>query len=192
MKMLREIFYAYMQKYPGEAEGMQRLQSLLETFDPPRWIDRKNFTGHATASAFILDARAEHVLMIHHRFLNRWLQPGGHIDAADATPLAAAQREAHEEVGLPKSALRVVATGSDPLIPFDVDSHAIPANPKKAEAAHWHYDFRYLFRLEAKSDLAAQAEEIVNCRWTPLAELAADNDFERVSGKLARFLITGD
>jgi 8-oxo-dGTP pyrophosphatase MutT (NUDIX family) len=189
MKMLHEIFDAYLRKYPDETTALERLRSLLETYDPTQWIDRKNFTGHATASAFILDADARNLLMIHHRFLNRWLQPGGHIDAADPNPMAAAQREVHEEVGLPTTVLHAVAMDSDRPIPFDIDSHSIPANPKKAEAAHWHHDFRYLFQLKGESDLAVQPEEIVSCRWMPLTELAEDVGFARVSAKLRTIVL---
>ena len=42
--------------------------------------DRKNFTGHLTATAIVLDAGQNRFLAIHHKFLNLWLGPGGHCD----------------------------------------------------------------------------------------------------------------
>ncbi|HEY6909072.1 MAG TPA: hypothetical protein VI356_06870, partial [Myxococcales bacterium] len=34
--------------------------------------------GHLTGSGFVLDASRSRVLLLHHKKLGRWLQPGGH------------------------------------------------------------------------------------------------------------------
>lgn len=46
---------------------------------------RINLAGHLTASAWILSPDQKSILMIHHKKLNRWLQPGGHLEAQDDT-----------------------------------------------------------------------------------------------------------
>src|SRR5437762_10909961 len=43
--------------------------------------------GHFTASAFVLSPDYDEVLLIFHKKLGRWLQPGGHVDAGDASPM---------------------------------------------------------------------------------------------------------
>ena len=50
-----------------------------------------------TASVYILDQ--DRILLIYHNKLQKWLPPGGHVEANE-TPHEAAQREAKEETGL--------------------------------------------------------------------------------------------
>ena len=56
--------------------------------------------GHITASAVVLDATREHVLLTLHPRVGKWLQLGGHCEPADASLVDAALREASEESGL--------------------------------------------------------------------------------------------
>src|SRR4051812_13856407 len=57
--------------------------------------------GHITASAVVMDADAERTLLIYHRKLSRWLQPGGHVEPSDVSLAEAALREATEETAIP-------------------------------------------------------------------------------------------
>lgn len=117
--------------------------------------------GHVTASAWIVDHDHTHALLVHHRKLNRWFQPGGHIED-DADIASAAQREAQEECG-------VAATLGKHDVLFDVDVHLIPANSK--ETAHWHYDIRLLLIADRGRPVTVSAES-KDVRWFPLPELA--------------------
>ena len=54
--------------------------------------------GHLTSSALVVDADAERVLLLEHRKLRRWFQPGGHADG-EANLARSALREAGEEIG---------------------------------------------------------------------------------------------
>src|ERR1700729_705751 len=51
---------------------------------------------HIVTSAYVV--YENEVLLIHHRGLNRWLAPGGHMNFAE-TPEACAIREVREETG---------------------------------------------------------------------------------------------
>src|SRR4051812_38099205 len=53
--------------------------------------------GHFTASGFILSPDGHSVLLIHHTKLDRWLQPGGHVESVDVSLSASAAREVLEE-----------------------------------------------------------------------------------------------
>ncbi|WP_047573085.1 NUDIX domain-containing protein, partial [Pseudomonas syringae] len=66
-------------------------------------------------------------LLIHHAALGIWVQPGGHVDPGES-PVLAALRELLEETGVIGELLlqRI----------FDIDIHAIPANPRKGEPDH--------------------------------------------------------
>lgn len=97
--------------------------------------------GHLTASALLVDPVGQRVLLLHHKKLGKWLQPGGHCDG-DPDLAAVALRECQEESGI--SDLEIV-----PEI-IDLDIHRIPARP--SEPDHWHLDSRFL--VIAKPDAA--------------------------------------
>jgi 8-oxo-dGTP pyrophosphatase MutT (NUDIX family) len=103
-------------------------------------FDRTNPTGHITGSAWVVNPLRNRVLLLHHAKLDRWLQPGGHSDG-DFNTLAVAQRELHEESGLP---LEICLPANEDI--FDVDIHAYPR--KGSEPPHIHYDVRFLFEID--------------------------------------------
>ncbi len=100
--------------------------------------------GHVTGSGLLISADGKRVLMNHHRVLNKWLCFGGHADG-DMDIMNVAKREIIEESGIKN--IEAVIHGT-----FDVDVHAIPANPHKQEPAHMHFDIRYLFRVQSAAD----------------------------------------
>ena len=132
--------------------------------------------GHFTASAFVVDAPRERLLLVHHRELDVWLQPGGHIEPGDATMLSAAEREVVEETGV-----QGLVAVEDRL--FDIDVHRIPAHG--GTPPHFHHDLRFLF--STSHDALAHAEEVKDARWVPLAELPAytpDQSVRRAARKI--------
>jgi 8-oxo-dGTP pyrophosphatase MutT (NUDIX family) len=141
-----------------EASLLKVLRFLALSPDP---FGRANPEGHITGSAVIGRPDGSAFLLVHHRKLGRWLQPGGHTDPGDADVLATALREAREETGL--TALSAAAGGR----PFDVDVHEIPERP--GEPAHLHFDVRYL-ATTSETALAAQVEEVAGVRWFTLEE----------------------
>jgi 8-oxo-dGTP pyrophosphatase MutT (NUDIX family) len=119
--------------------------------------------GHLTASAFVVAPSGDRVLLIRHRTLGLWLQPGGHFEVGDETLVGAAAREAEEETGVH---LGAVLSGL-----FHVDVHRVPANAKRGEGAHLHHDLRVLFRASAL-ELSAR-DEVDAAAWFSWEELAA-------------------
>jgi 8-oxo-dGTP pyrophosphatase MutT (NUDIX family) len=141
--------------------------------------------GHFTASGFVLSPDGGSVLLVLHRKLSRWLQPGGHIDPADADLFAAACREVAEETGLN----HLLAEGDDGGV-FDVDIHPIPA--RKTEPAHEHFDVRFLLRASA-TDITRN-DETHDAEWVPLGALAdrmSHPDEARVIRKLRGLGVSG-
>lgn len=176
---------AYLGLHADEAPGLSGLVEQLAAGG--ELFARGNMRGHITTSALVYDERADRVLMIHHRVLGRWLQPGGHHEGLE--PLeASAAREVAEETGVHD--LSAWRCGPEPAAPFDIDSHAIPANPAKAEAGHVHHDFIYLFRADSRAALRPQLAEVSGARWMPRAEFAAlpEPRFARLDGKLQALL----
>ncbi len=190
----------------GAKAAMQQL--LLHTPNPTY---RTAFNpGHFTASAFITNANRDKLLLIWHKKLQKWLQPGGHIDNTDASPLAAALRETAEETGLTAKALlaaeladidvhEIPARESNSELeefknqqPAHVSraeleefSHKEPAHVSRAEPAHYHFDLRFLCEADDKAPLIA-SDETPELRWVPLSELPQQSNFTRWLALLAK------
>jgi 8-oxo-dGTP pyrophosphatase MutT (NUDIX family) len=141
---------------------------------PQLWWQRSVSEGHVTASAMVINRQRTHALLLHHAKLNRWLQPGGHIDDVDADPAYGALREAREESGLLQLSL-----ANEKL--FDVDVHAIPA--RGAEPAHLHYDVRYLVVADAMD--IALSDESLAFQWKPIHDLL-DSSMDESIARMAR------
>ncbi|WP_457091222.1 NUDIX hydrolase [Microvirga sp. P5_D2] len=131
---------------------------------------RRTFPGHITSSAFIMDEAGRRILLIHHRSLGRWLQPGGHYEPPDDLAQSAL-REAFEETGV--EGLRLDSWHAASGIPVDIDSHLIPARPARDEPEHWHHDFRYIVRAAGVSGIRPDFAEVHNAEWRGLSELEA-------------------
>ncbi|SOD80771.1 NUDIX hydrolase [Spirosoma fluviale] len=141
----------------------------------PDCFDRSLLVGHITGSAWICSPDRQQVLLIHHRKLDRWLQPGGHADG-DPNVAAVALREAQEETGL--ASLRLL---SDSI--FDVDIHEIPT--RKEAPAHLHYDIRFCFEADPLEPFG-NSGEIKNIQWFSLKdakELANERSISRMLEK---------
>jgi len=93
---------AYRGRYPEEQVRVDRVRRFVETHAD--CFERTCRDGHVTGSAWILSADECHVLLVHHRKLVRWLQPGGHADG-EPDPIRVALREAGEECGLAELAV---------------------------------------------------------------------------------------
>jgi len=153
------------------------LRFLQEPADP---FARANPKGHVTASAVIGRPDGSEFLLVHHRKLARWLQPGGHTESSDASAFDAALREAREETGISRFDTPLGRTI------LDVDVHAIPAH--KSDPAHSHFDIRYLLTsTEAARDHAASAEDPDRpMRWVSLEGARALNVDPSLTRALAK------
>ena len=173
---LLTLLESYRVRHPDEIGMVDRVLSLLRAHADA--YDRTCVPGHITGSAWITSPDGAHCVLLHHRKLGRWLQPGGHSDGDPRTERVA-EREAREETGL--ESLRRVDPG-DRLAIFDVDVHAIPA--RGDEPAHEHHDIRFLF-LADPGEAPVCSEESHELRWLPVAELPEHTDEESVL-RLAR------
>lgn len=125
---------------------------------------RKNFKGHCTASALILNPQNQ-LLLVFHNKLKIYLQPGGHLEPQDKNLLQAAQREAQEETGIQN--LQLHSWHLETNSPILIDTHKIPANPSKQEDEHYHHDFMYLFKT-SDTDIQIDPNEVSDFLWISL------------------------
>jgi len=105
--------------------------------------------------------------LIHHRKLDRWLQPGGHADG-EGNLARVAVTEVQEETGLSDMTLLLPA--------FDVDIHLIPARPGEPE--HVHLDLRFAVVVSGDETLQPADGEVFDAKWflESAPELADNGD----------------
>jgi 8-oxo-dGTP pyrophosphatase MutT (NUDIX family) len=141
---------------------------------------RSSQVGHLTVSAWITDAENEFVLLVHHKKLNKWLQPGGHIDDDDSSFVDAALREASEETGLED--LELAQDHGNAI--FDLDVHHIPA--RADEPAHFQYDIRFRF-VAQRAALTLNHEECHAIQWFKRSEIEIDAMIDSSVRRMAAF-----
>jgi 8-oxo-dGTP pyrophosphatase MutT (NUDIX family) len=162
---------------PHEGEMTRATMAFVEREADCLW--RTCRPGHLTGSAWVVSPDRRRVLLVHHRKLDRWLQPGGHADGDEDLGRVAC-REVREETGVGN--LKMILPGI-----FDLDVHEIPA--RGAEPAHRHYDLRYLFEADPAIPLVVTRESRA-LAWVELGQVAALNSeasLGRMVGKTARF-----
>jgi 8-oxo-dGTP pyrophosphatase MutT (NUDIX family) len=125
---------------------------------------------HVTGSALIVGRRG--IILLRHRRLGIWVQPGGHIDPGES-PWGAALREAAEETGMAVSFL-----GEGPELAH-VDVHP-------GGRGHTHLDLRYLFTTgdADPSPPPGESQEVGWFGWDAAATVA-EPAMEGVLGALA-------
>lgn len=146
----------YSTGFPEEAAFIPKFLDLLAH---PRAYYRDHLAGHITASAWIIDNNADNVLLLHHKKLDRWLQPGGHADG-DEDVFRVARKEVTEETGLQRFTVH-------PGI-FDIDIHAIPGRPDFPQ--HYHYDIRILLQVNRNSLVLANNESFA-VKWFSMNDI---------------------
>ncbi len=168
---LRSPLLAQIQRYLVNNTQAQPTVDLFREFvlNHPNCFSRELGVGHITASAWVVNSTNDSVLLVHHKKLGRWLQPGGHCDG-DCDTLAVARKELLEESGLGTAALL-----HDGI--FDLDIHQIPKRGNDPE--HLHYDVRYCF-VASNSFVPECSHESNSVSWVFLAKLSAIANDESV------------
>jgi len=160
-----------------ERRDRERILDFVRAHAEP--FDRRISAGHLTGSAIVVAADGARVLLLHHRKLDRWLQPGGHADPGETTGEAVALREALEETGIRGLALHPRAPR-----PLDVDVHEIPAHGN--DPPHAHLDLRYLVLAPEDATPAPDLAELRAIRWLgwdAVASLDPDRGLRRALAK---------
>lgn len=157
MKNAFEEIKTYQPKTLKQYLVQEKFLSFMEDNDD--FLLRSNLEGHLTSSAFVIDKQKRKTLLIHHKKLDKWLQPGGHCDG-DPDFLRVAIKEVFEETGL-----RIQSNGQ---VIKGLDIHVIPEY--KGTPEHKHYDVRYVFQSDSLLPLT-QNHETKGLIWIQLDDL---------------------
>jgi len=146
-----------------ESEAIDRFLSALDVLERP--LDQEADPVHVTGSAIVVGQRG--VLLLKHKRLGIWLQPGGHIDPGE-TPWDAALREAREETGLDVSFAGPLDGDGVPEL-IHVDVHA-------GGRGHTHLDTRYLLDGGSADPAppAGESQDVAWFEWDEAIEMADD------------------
>ena len=146
-----------------ERQSIQRFLTLFDQLDDP--LSQAAHTTHVTGSGIVTGSRG--VVLLKHKRLGFWLQPGGHIDPGEL-PWEAALRESCEETGLDCSFVGPLGVAGNPPL-LHVDVHA-------GGRGHTHLDMRYLIHGgDADPDPPeGESQEIGWFSWSDAIELADD------------------
>lgn len=157
-KQIIEQLNAYALVWREESAKVRRFVEFV--LSHPNCFERSLKIGHVTGSAWVVNKAGTHVLLTHHRKLNKWFQLGGHADG-DGNILRVAKREVLEESGLNQ-----ITPVSEQI--FDIDIHPIPGH--EGEPEHVHYDVRYALQVTGDEKFAV-SEESHDLSWVEIEKL---------------------
>ena len=165
MKKLLKQFKNYKIENSSEKEVAEKYIEFLEKIWE-KWFYRENLEGHFTASIVVVNEDITKTLLMHHKKLNRWLNFWWHADwEIDLENVAI--RELEEEAW-------ITISKSDLLKDFiDLDLQIIPE--RKSEPEHFHYDVRYVVKIDENTKFIKQEEEVNDIKWFSIEELEKEN-----------------
>jgi 8-oxo-dGTP diphosphatase len=143
---------------------------------------------HFTVTGYVMNKDRTKLLMIRHNKLNKWLPPGGHLEANEV-PHEGALREVFEETGVRATvidndehdlSLRGEVDVQIPR-PYALLYQLIPEGKKDVE--HIHLDMVFAFEADDSVDVSAQLEEVSEAQWLTKEQiLVSDEAFESAKG----------
>lgn len=164
-------------RVPIDDAERDRISTFLEHFDAlADPFDQTLDPVHVTGSAIVVGPRG--VVLLRHKRLGLWLQPGGHIDPGES-PWAAALREAAEETGLDVAFADPAADGMPPLVHVDVHPGG---------RGHTHLDLRYLVD-GGDADPAPPDDESQEIAWFDWSTAVGRASDDRLSALLAHLAV---
>lgn len=180
-ELLLNILNEYLKIFPKEIERQQELIEFLNNHKEEQITDWNNFDGHVVAGGFVYAKDEQKFLVLHHKDLNIFLYPGGHIDKDDRNPLDASIREINEETGL-KNIIEFTISNNE-LVPIDIDTHLIDYNRRLDLPEHYHFEFRYLYVIDKIENINVDSNESSEYRWISVEELKQDENFGKIADK---------
>ncbi len=149
---------------PNADQDALRHAVLAFVLARPDACERACTPGHITASVAVLDAAGAKVLLTLHPRLGRWVQLGGHCEAADPDIVAAALREGAEESG-------IAGLDVDPTL---AAIHVHPVTCSLGVPTR-HLDLQFIAHAPPDAAITV-SDESLDLRWWPVGALPSGSD----------------
>lgn len=163
---LLQLLNNYKTPFLEESAMLERTRRFVAANE--NCFDRSLLPGHVTGSSWVVNPNRDHALMLHHRKLDLWLQPGGHADGnADIHNVVI--KETSEESGIELEHIKLVSRDI-----FDIDIHTIYAS--QHDHRHEHYDIRFLLEIDDSMPVPGNNESH-QIGWIPLTQISHFNNF---------------
>lgn len=125
---------------------------------------------HFCVSVYVYNENEQKVLLVKHKKMGLWVQPGGHVEK-DESMEEAAVREVFEETGLTVELLgKRVPRECDYILPLAIQKNIVKDD-------HVHMDFVYVAKVTGNNELVQNVEETDGIKWYSLNEIN-DSNFE--------------
>jgi len=152
LRATRRLLAAHAPIDGREAESLARIVAELDRLRAP--FDEDVDLTHVTGSAVVVGRRG--VLLLVHRRLGFWMQPGGHVESGE-TPWDAAAREAREETGV--------------LVDHPPDGPCfVHGDVHEAALGHIHLDLRFLVLAPIDDEPRPPPHESQQVEWFAWAD----------------------
>jgi 8-oxo-dGTP pyrophosphatase MutT (NUDIX family) len=145
---LLQLLKGYQTRFMDELAFVRRSIDFIEHHEDVFY--RELWPAHVTGSAWVVSPDRSRVLMMHHKKLDQWFQPGGHADG-ESDIVGVALKETAEETGIDPVDINLVHSGI-----FDVDIHTIP--PHGTDPEHQHIDIRFLVEIDDRIPVPGNIE----------------------------------
>ena len=162
---LLSLLYNYQTPYIEEAGMVAKTRHFI--LQNENCFDRNLSVGHVSGSSWVVNPARTHVLLLHHRKLGMWLQPGGHADG-DPDILRVILKETSEETGIPYEHIYLLDNNI-----FDIDVHTV--HESAHDIRHTHYDIRFLVEIDDALPIPGNNESHDIC-WVALHEVSKFNN----------------
>ncbi len=119
---------------------------------------------HFCVSVFVYDKNNKKFLLVHHKKMNIWVQPGGHVEENE-DPEEAAIREVYEETGVKIKLIgKRIPRDCDYIVPLAIQKNIVDDH-------HIHMDFVYAAYLDSDNKLILNKDESTDINWFTLEEI---------------------
>lgn len=123
-----------------------------------------NIEKHFCVSVFVYDRESKKFLLVKHKKMGTWVQPGGHIELNE-DPEEASIREVFEETGIKIKLIGERKPRScDYILPLAIQKNIV-------NDGHIHMDFVYAAYLVGDNKLILNEDESTDVAWFTLEEI---------------------